>query len=685
MDRLFDAHLRAKWIAGVLFFAAYAVLQKLAGGSFAGLAAFWAMALGWIWLPGYVWCRLLRLRLRVPQLWMPLTILLGTGFFAACCCVAGRFGHVWILRLAPSAVALCGLIYLTPRRLPHLLRRLSHSRAFCNLFVLWGFVCFLYGCYISVMNTRPEIAGSIVLNQDLLWNIGNAESFRLGFPPQDIRFSEVRLAYHYLTELTAGALSWAGGLSAYSVFAFYYGPVAEAALLVCVYRFGQLFFRGAEKKSTALCWLLFFGGDASLWAAFSGVQGLFGNTLLAHLISNINAQATALIFISIFLSLLIVLARRGFAGTPAEYAALLAAAFLMTFAKGPEAAIVICALAVTMVIVLVFQRPPHWFAALAATAGSIAIFAAIYLLIFASGANTSVVWSNNSVSQSIFAPVFAGLVQGTLPWRAAVAGCGLLLVFLMQPAQTVLFFAGLGPDVRGLLRLPPERMIARGAAAGGVLAYFLLWHTSSSQLYFAFVAFFFMDVLAVDTLPQLKKRPLRRICGALLAVGAATAICLYAGVVWRAGQRLGANYGLCAPAAHIYAPATADDAAAMTWLTEHSAQDAQFATNRVNTAPDRTDGISNLYSALSGRQAYMEGYAYAYTNEGVSEAVVTHKRDTNTALFSADTAPQTAAELCRANGIEYLVYALDFPGSDTQLSEMELVYSGTSVRIYKVN
>lgn len=50
----------------------------------------------------------------------------------------------------------------------------------------------------------------------------------------------------------------------------------------------------------------------------------------------------------------------------------------------------------------------------------------------------------------------------------------------------------------------------------------------------------------------------------------------------------------------------------------------------------------------------MEGYTYAVTNMGVSEAVVAQKQAVNTALFDASTAPEEVLRLCAENGIDYL-------------------------------
>ena len=54
--------------------------------------------------------------------------------------------------------------------------------------------------------------------------------------------------------------------------------------------------------------------------------------------------------------------------------------------------------------------------------------------------------------------------------------------------------------------------------------------------------------------------------------------------------------------------ASAGDEAAMKWLPSNTTQDAVFATNRIHSMANASDGISILYTAMSGRQAYMEGY-----------------------------------------------------------------------------
>lgn len=672
--------------AGVLCAAASLVLSCLCGGRPWELVLFWAALWLLLWLPGGFWFRALRLQARYGAIRSMLTLLLGIGFFAVCYCFAGRFGWVWLLRLVPLVFAAAELLC---RRagggVPRRSLRQTLAAVPPLLWLLFGLACLLYSLYISVMNADPTLTGASYLNQDLLWNAGNAESFKLAFPPQDIRFSMVRLAYHYLTELTAGALSWATGISAYRVFAFYFGPPILAAVLLCLYQLGQVVYRGGEKKSLLFCLLTLLGGSAGLWGDFSSVGGAFGNTVQIHILTNINSQATAIIFISIFVALFTLAARRGFDLSLTELAVLAAAAFMMTFGKGPEAAIVICAFAIVMVLLLVFQRPAHPGKALVVLAASVGIFAVIYFMVFSSGANTSVHWSNNSIYYSVLGEWVNRVPAYTWQRTAALAGAAVALIFLYQPLQTFVYLVTLPQDVKNLLRLEPERLLARGAAVGGVLAYCILWHESSSQIYFAFVAFYFMNLLAADLLPQQRAKPVQCLSAALLCVGLISSVCLYGGVAYRGCVRL-ANYaGHGTVEGEKYAPATAGDVEAMEWLAEAMPAADRFATNRINTAPGRDDGISNLYSALSGRQAYMEGYTYAYTNEGVSEPVINERRANNDLLFSADSTAEQIRSVCAEIGVQWLVYSTAFPGSDSQLAAFPLVFANESVRIYQVS
>ena len=159
-----------------------------------------------------------------------------------------------------------------------------------------------------------------------------------------------------------------------------------------------------------------------------------------------------------------------------------------------------------------------------------------------------------------------------------------------------------------------------------------LIHISSySQLYFALIAIFFLNLLAVDQLDKIRGL-LRRIVVIGGVLGLATTVVLVINFTGSGLRQLGRNLDII-PKYPYVSTVRAGDEEAMLWMRENTPQDAIFATNRIHTMANTSDGISSIYTALSGRQAYMEGYTYAITNMGVSEQVVTEKKEVNAALF----------------------------------------------------
>ena len=67
---------------------------------------------------------------------------------------------------------------------------------------------------------------------------------------------------------------------------------------------------------------------------------------------------------------------------------------------------------------------------------------------------------------------------------------------------------------------------------------------------------------------------------------------------------------------HGKEPLTAEEEEGMRWLAQYAAEGELFATNRIHTGT-AAEGLSNVYSGLSGVPAYMESFKYAVSNMGV--------------------------------------------------------------------
>ncbi|MDL2253611.1 hypothetical protein LJC49_05990 [Ruminococcaceae bacterium OttesenSCG-928-I18] len=678
----------------------YFILTAYSGGAVFEILLFWVVVAVYIVLPGLLAAKVLKTEQWFSGFTGPLAILLGAGFFAVLYCFSMRLHLLALLRVVPPLLSAGCLLWFAweakkkwvakkPLRRPVLLPEQW------MLVLLFAALLLLYTFTGVVKNALPLAVGDTLLDHDLLWNVGNANSFQLAFPPVDIRYFDVRLSYHYLTELLAGALSLVSGVDAYRVIGFYLQPLMLGAMILCLYRLARLFWPKSTLKTLLFPYAFFLFSCASLWKVLPNGWSVFWNQNIVHLITNINSQTTAYTVLSIFLGLFVSAARQKYRVGIVHFLLTLCAFVLLCVAKGPMAAIVAAALVLTLLVGLFFKQTTWRGLLLGAALG--AVFVLFYFVLFSSGANSS---TRFSVDGTLLVGYFANLLtrfqltNHTL-WMLSIPLFYLVQTLLLMPAQVPLFVRGLVSDVRHFGRLQPERMLYYAAGIGGVLAYFLVYHPHMSQNYFLYTGIFFFTALAVgnlDTLRPVKlnapwaKRTAHKLFVLIVAffalVAFVTTAFLYTNLLGSGARRLATNLGFLEkyPYEVVMSP---DDQAGMEWLREQGDETAMFATNRIHTGA-RMEGISNLYSGLSGRQGYMEGFQYAVTNMGVPEASVQERLAVNQALFSAETPPEEVLRLCRQWGIDYLVYSTQMEGEESQLSALELVFDSPTLRIYQV-
>lgn len=643
---------------------------------------FWLCLVLYLLLPGYLLARFLMPAGALRCLTTPICgsgVLLGSYLAAMVC------RQPVLLHLGPPALALL-LFFTRPVPAGRCARRLGQGWAALltrhrALLLLWAGLCVFSALSFSAVNPHPAAAGAAVLDRDLLWNVGNAEAFCKAFPAQNIRFAGVRFSYHYLTELLTAALSLVSGASCYDLFAFFLPPVFLAGEIAALYWLGLILYK-EDSKANCIPFVLFCFQCASLWKVFRTGDSIFGNTMLRHLTSNINAQATAVILFCAFLALFSHLAARRFAGSRLWVLSLLTFG-LFALGKGPEAALALCACGAAVVLQLLFRKQP--FRALLFPVLLGGLFALMYRVLYAAGANTSMQFSVFSLRDTL---TYARLepLADWLCTHLPVSGyvwlvlIGVADVFLFAPFQFCLWARGLPRALAHLPRLDAARLLLHAGAVGGFLAYHLFRHESSSQVYFALFALLCMSVLAADELPRLpeaKFPPLFTLaCG---LAGLATALCM---VLVLSGKGLAVLARMPGDGTFSPAAVTACDEEAGQWLRENAPAGMVFATNRTSGSPDpeNEDGISNVYTAFSGVQCYMEGWTYAMSNMGVPAAEVEHRRAVVADLFCPDTAPQTREALCKREGITCLVWSRRWP--DAAPAGKTPVFENAEVAIY---
>ena len=662
--------------------AVYFGMTVFGGGSIFDMALLALIMLFYVWLPGRFWSKALNTDSRFRDSSVRMSILFGVGFFCFVYCIAMRLVIKLLLMTVPPVLGCIYLFSAVRKGGLTIWKEITPDR--WMLIMLFSALLFLSVWTMVIKNALPSSVGVTLINQDLLWNVGNAESFKIRFIPEDIRYSGVQLHYHYLTEMFAGAISWISGISAYKILAFYIYPYVLSALIASLYGFGKVYY-GQEKKSLYFTYSMFLFGCRSLWMCLGSGRSLFYNDLAKHLITNINSQGTAFIFLSVYGIVFLQLMEKEFDVDLISLLIWLVSFFVLIFSKGPLSAIVAIGSVIT-VLWLFAQKKARVKGLVSGLILGLG-FLAVYKVFFASGAATSMPFSfSGTLSRTVFAPVTDRLFPYG-PRNEHLLACLAMMVrhsFLMAPLQFFLYAVGLVSDLKRLFRLEGARLWANSLVVGGLLAFYLFNHYAMSQVYFAFLSVYFLHLLAIDALDRIEgKKLLKVITVALRAVCFTTQGFMYVNFCGSGLRVFLKNAGL--QEKYIYrAMINEDDEDAMDFLRSNTDSTALFATNRINSLDISQDGVSNVYSALSGRQGYMEGYTYALTNMGVPYYVVSQRRAVNDALFSADTGSDELRRIVSRAGITHLVYSRQFPGSYDNLDQVfDLIYDSPTVRIYR--
>lgn len=622
-----------------------------------------ALAVLGIWLPG----RVLASAAGARSFGLPWTAsgVFGLALFAVCT-VLGSAAGLHCLPWLPALLGVAGAVVLWKNgEKPGLFTNAHHTAWVCaGTLALMAFYCLVCAPHFA----HAAAAGGIILPEhDFLWNVGNAKSFLLSFPPRDLRFSGYTLTYHYLSELLCAGLAMASGADCYDVQAALLPLLGIVFTVGALWELGGVLYRNSRKKQAALLALTFLFGSASLWKVLTAGDRFY-NRSVYHVLTNINGMGFALgLAAAFFAASSVLFARDG--ARPAGLWVLGSAAFaLLCFAKGPIAGVavlaLVCAAAVCFLSALLAGKARCGVPVLAWSLALLAAFGALYAGFFSAGAGTSIQFDPLGTLQVTYFSNFVVLAQQKIPallWLA-VPLLALAHTVCFAPAAVPLALLGGVADVPRILRLSGAKLLFYAGFVGGFAAFFLFRHESASQVYFAFLGLLCANTLAVENAGALAARCRRagkwavRICAAPLAALALAGLltaAFSAAVLWRDAAPV---YSRQYTADANDLPLTADEEQAMAWLAENTPGTALLATNRAHTGA-ALEGLSNVYSGLSGRQFYMESFKYAHTNLGVLDEEIIRRVGEMQALFGDTVTPEQAAGLCRDAGIDYVVYS----------------------------
>lgn len=629
-----------------------------AGGSLWGLFLTAAYLAAGVLLPG---CALARwARLQDFGLFYSGSIVFGTAVFAVLTAVSSAAGTPVLLWLMPvSGLAAAFFSFKKHGARPAKAAsapRFTAAAVTLPLFaVLAAFLCVL-------ARTKPAAGAPVLPDHDFLWNMGNLNSFLQGFPPADLRFAGQTLTYHWLTELLGAGLCMAMPVAPWDVLAMFLPLAMASGLVIALCELAALWFDGNAKQTAALFVLLFLCGEAALWKVFDGGRTLFWNTFFRHMLTNINGVGTCTLFLAALTSGAFCLQRgaKGFGVPVFTFVSFV----LLALSKGPVAAVVLIAFICAAVLRLIFvlctragnDARRSALCTLAAAAVMGAAFLVIYRLLFSAGAGSSVHFSlHATLEKSWFGNILAALhIKSPLLWTFSAPLFWLCQTVLFAPAAAPLALCGLLRDACRLPKLSFAKLFAAACTAGGFLAFYLFDHESMSQIYFAFAGFFFLCLLAAGYLPAF----VRRVSGLKKPLRAAVSACF--GLLAAVGLASAVFSDVYFARQAVHRPAENGRTLALTAAQAETAEqlsalgpDTLFITNRIHTGR-HLEGLSNVYTGLSGRQCYMESFKYAVSNMGVAREEVQRRLDALHAVFGAQT-PQQAHDAL-PEGVTCILY-----------------------------
>ncbi len=309
-------------------------------------------------LPGRLLLRILPQKAYPVEMRGPLSLALGAGFLVACYLVAVRLWMPLLFIVPLPVIAVSALWELRPavKQKTNPLSLQGISAVPFQAFVLGGLLgllLILYAFAGPVMNALPSAVGTNAIHQDILWNVGNAAALKKNFPPWDLRFMGIPLQYHFFTDLLVAVFSILTGASCYEVAVFGIQPLLLAAMLYTVYRFGQYFYRGNKHSANALLAFVLLAGSASLFFKTSIGHDLFSNNFAEHILTNINAQTTAVLLSALFFALFTHGLRQEFTGGIWQILLPVYAFLLLSIAKGPVALVTLCGIIAGLLLYLI--------------------------------------------------------------------------------------------------------------------------------------------------------------------------------------------------------------------------------------------------------------------------------------------------------------------------------------------
>ncbi|MBA4384755.1 MAG: hypothetical protein C0410_08465 [Anaerolinea sp.] len=566
-----------------------------------------------------------------------------------------------------------------------------------GLFFIVSSILFLSFLGLSLRNLPPDMTGISSIYQDLLWTIGNTDSLTRSFPVFDSRFSGLELNYHYFVFIFRSVTSYVTGISSERLF-FVYSPFLMLPFLVLsIYVFAQTVFNNIN-KSTFFVWTFLFTGCASMMYLFFNPLGLFINVTILDLIMLPNGVDLGIPTILMLASLLIKTYRNG-TFTAGEAIAIAVLTAMLTGAKAPFSVMVVGTLFGMFAISLFSkQQLRHNFKLLSI---ALVAFLAVYLPTMASGGSDSI---HIAPGVTVLNTAFGSIIKKTLELfhLSNSNSLQLLLSNLATPFHFILFLPFVAAPfifwfvvkIKYFKTIKQEELLIGGFAISGMCGYYLLSVDGNSQLYFIFGATAFLQACAFlwlfdnfNKLPKFFKTTII----SLFIIASISSFSLFARTSFD-GLRVAysALTNRNADANPSINAITKAEYEGMIWLKKNVQDDEIIAADRHYSVapkpghiPTPNDGARYYYySAYSGKQIFLEGWAYTPRSPEMRKRILERYR-LNEEFYNPSN--PNRVELMKANNIKYLVVSrFSHPGLRFNDPQLKMEFENADIAIYKL-
>ncbi len=623
----------------------YIIAVYLAGGSISGYALYAIAFLFLVLLPGLSLCKLL-----LPGISRAARPVVSAAFGGAVLVlsfvICSALGMFYAAVIPP--LLLDGYLFFQKHKKESTNAKLTdappRSIYAYGLLILFAVVLFLL-IFTGVFNSAwPSAVGGMQYNQDALWGVGSAASPWYGFPVRDLRVANGIFHYHYFSDVLAGTVAVFTGQHTWNVNFFYLRPLWTWLMLLGSYAVSR---NAGAKGWQALVVPL---GVSVAW--FQNYAAMF------YVLNNPNNVIQSYVFILAAVLVLQYAQEHAFKGKTIVPA--IGIAFMVVvWSKGSVGVLIIIAAAMAWLVYGVLHKQGN--PLLLAGIGIGGIAAAVLLTFLFSGANINLYLE---LSVARVTEVLLTILKENGP---------LLILYAITLLYALLHFK----------KLTFTQLTLHATVWGGILANCMFNHYGGADTYFMLVALFAMWLCVGAMLPVLCSKKSGQALVAVLCTIAVAGNLLIAAPLLRHGVQAGMRCIGIRPAFEVtYDTLTPDDEAAALWLRENMTQTDVFATNRNERSLTNKDGVFLGYTALTGRQAYVEGWFYAMEYSIDYYQLRFQLEEVSDVLFACETYEEACA-IARENGITYIM--LHIPTKGKPFVGGTPVFTSDTVYIYKVS